>query len=91
MYADSSVEFFADPTDGDEMYFNFEANCCGQFKLAWQAIGWRERGIGRTLMHLKTPQILPSRRRFRARWNPRAQTTTAGGPRHGFRSTSSPN
>lgn len=48
-YRDSSVEFFADP-DPNSKYFNFEANCCGQFKLAWQEPGWAERGIGRDLI-----------------------------------------
>lgn len=35
-FQDSSVEFFADPTpddDSNSMYFNFEPNCCEQFKL----------------------------------------------------------
>lgn len=41
-YRDSSVEFFAAP--GGEKYFNFEANCCGQFKLAWQEPGWQDHG-----------------------------------------------
>ncbi|MFC4987814.1 carbohydrate-binding family 9-like protein [Saliphagus infecundisoli] len=41
-YADSSVEFFAAP--GGDRYFNFEANCCGQFKLAWQEPGWQVHG-----------------------------------------------
>lgn len=37
-FEDSSVELFADPTPGeDSFYFNFEVNCCGFFKLAWQA------------------------------------------------------
>ncbi|WP_226042632.1 carbohydrate-binding family 9-like protein [Natrinema sp. DC36] len=50
-FEDSSVEFFADPTpDEDSMYVNFEPNCCGQFKLAWQAAGWQERGIDRDLV-----------------------------------------
>ncbi|WP_049895526.1 carbohydrate-binding family 9-like protein [Halopiger xanaduensis] len=50
-FEDSSVELFADPTpDADSRYFNFEPNCCGQFKLAWQEAGWEERGIGRTLI-----------------------------------------
>lgn len=53
-FEDSSVEFFASPErrpDGSPTpYFNFEANCCGTFKLAWQEPNWRERGIGRTLV-----------------------------------------
>jgi hypothetical protein len=50
-YADSSVELFADPNpDADSHYFNFEANCCGYFKLAWQEKDWEERGIGRDLV-----------------------------------------
>lgn len=50
-YRDSSVEFFADPNpEDDSMYFNFEPNCCGQFKLAWQERDWEERGIGRDLV-----------------------------------------
>ncbi|WP_126664917.1 carbohydrate-binding family 9-like protein [Haloterrigena salifodinae] len=50
-YRDSSVEFFADPTpDDDSRYFNFEPNCCGQFKLAWQERDWEARGIGRDLV-----------------------------------------
>ncbi|WP_222912905.1 carbohydrate-binding family 9-like protein [Natrinema sp. SYSU A 869] len=50
-FEDSSVEFFADPTpDEDSLYLNFEPNCCGQFKLAWQEAGWQERGIGRDLI-----------------------------------------
>lgn len=50
-YRDSSVEFFADPNpEADSMYFNFEPNCCGQFKLAWQERDWEERGIGRDLV-----------------------------------------
>ena len=48
-FQDSSVEFFADPAP-DSKYFNFEANCCGQFKLAWQEPGWSKRGIGRDLI-----------------------------------------
>lgn len=48
-FQDSSVEFFADPAP-ESKYFNFEANCCGQFKLAWQEPGWSERGIGRELI-----------------------------------------
>lgn len=52
-FQDSSVEFFADPTSDDDsnsMYFNFEPNCCGQFKLAWQERDWQEQGIGRDLI-----------------------------------------
>jgi hypothetical protein len=50
-FQDSSVELFADPNPGaDSRYFNFEANCCGVFKLAWQEEGWQERGIGRELI-----------------------------------------
>lgn len=50
-FEDSSVELFADPNpDADSRYFNFEPNCCGQFKLAWQEAGWEERGVGRTLI-----------------------------------------
>ncbi|WP_266082985.1 carbohydrate-binding family 9-like protein [Haladaptatus caseinilyticus] len=50
-FQDSSVELFADPNpDEDSRYFNFEANCCGYFKLAWQEEGWQERGIGRDLV-----------------------------------------
>ncbi|WP_121741495.1 carbohydrate-binding family 9-like protein [Natronorubrum halophilum] len=50
-FEDSSVEFFADPTpDEDSRYFNFEPNCCGQFKVAWQEAGWQERGIDRDLI-----------------------------------------
>lgn len=50
-FEDSSVEFFADPTpEADSMYFNFEPNCCGQFKLAWQEADWQERGIDRDLI-----------------------------------------
>ncbi|OVE86415.1 carbohydrate-binding family 9-like protein [Natronolimnobius baerhuensis] len=50
-FEDSSVELFADPTPGeDSRYFNFEPNCCGQFKLAWQETDWEERGIGRELI-----------------------------------------
>lgn len=47
-FRDSSVEFFANPTpELDPMYVNFEANCCGTFKLAWQEYDWRERDVGR--------------------------------------------
>lgn len=54
-YRDSSVEFFADPTpDADSKYFNFEPNCVGAFKLAWQEDGWEERGVGRDLV---TPDL----------------------------------
>ncbi|WP_231187877.1 carbohydrate-binding family 9-like protein [Haladaptatus sp. DYF46] len=50
-YRDSSVELFADPNPNeDSRYFNFEANCCGYFKLAWQEKGWQERDIGRDLV-----------------------------------------
>lgn len=52
-FRDSSVELFADldpDADGDTRYFNFEANCCGFFKLAWQREGWQERGLGRDLI-----------------------------------------
>lgn len=50
-FEDSSVEFFADPNpDEDSLYFNFEPNCCGQFKLAWQEAGWQERRIDRDLI-----------------------------------------
>lgn len=48
-FADSSVEFFADP-DPPSKYFNFEANCCGQFKLAWQEPNWMARDVGRKLI-----------------------------------------
>ena len=52
-FEDSSVELFADP--GTEThYFNFEANCCGYFKLAWQERDWNERGIGRDLIDAET-------------------------------------
>ncbi|WP_135305550.1 carbohydrate-binding family 9-like protein [Haloarcula amylovorans] len=47
-FRDSSVEFFANPIpDDEEMYFNFEVNCCGTFKLGWQEYGWQEKEIGR--------------------------------------------
>ncbi|SFL44180.1 Carbohydrate-binding family 9 [Halogranum rubrum] len=53
-FADSSVEFFATPAPATNEdpgnYFNFEANCCGTFKLAWQEPNWREREIGRSLV-----------------------------------------
>lgn len=53
-FEDSSVEFFAspdpDPDGGPSRYFNFEANCCGTFKLAWQEPNWEERGVGRDLI-----------------------------------------
>lgn len=53
-FADSSVEFFATPAPATDeepgSYFNFEANCCGTFKLAWQEPNWRERDIGRALV-----------------------------------------
>lgn len=50
-FEDSSVELFADPTpEADSMYFNFEPNCCGQFKVAWQEAGWQERGLERDLI-----------------------------------------
>ena len=50
-YRDSSVEFFSRPNpESNEKYFNFEANCCGQFKFAWQEPGWQERGIDRDLI-----------------------------------------
>ena len=50
-FEDSSVEFFADPApDADSKYFNFEPNCCGQFKLGWQEKDWQERGIGRDVV-----------------------------------------
>jgi hypothetical protein len=45
-FQDSSVELFADPDDGNH-YFNFEVNCCGTFKLAWQRYDFRDRDIGR--------------------------------------------
>lgn len=50
-FEDSSVEFFAAPGPaGGANYLNFEANCCGTFKLGWQAPRWRERGVGRDLV-----------------------------------------
>lgn len=55
-FEDSSVELFFDPTpDADANYCNFEANCCGVFKLGWQEDGWQEdgwqeRGIERDLL-----------------------------------------
>lgn len=50
-FRDSSVELFADPDpDADARYFNFEVNCCGQFKLGWQREGWQERDLGRDLI-----------------------------------------
>lgn len=50
-YRDSSVELFVDPApDANSRYWNFEANCCGQFKLAWQEEGWQEREVGRDLI-----------------------------------------
>ena len=50
-FEDSSVEFFADPTpEKDSRYFNFEPNCCGQFKVAWQDASWQERGLERDLI-----------------------------------------
>ncbi|RDZ39715.1 hypothetical protein C5B86_18280 [Haloferax sp. Atlit-19N] len=53
-FEDSSVELFATPAPPDDgspgRYFNFEANCCGTFKLAWQEPNWRERDIGRDLV-----------------------------------------
>lgn len=50
-YKDSCVEFFTTPgTDPADPYLNFEANCCGFFKIAWQEPGWRERDIGRDLI-----------------------------------------
>lgn len=50
-FRDSSVELFVDPNpSAGTHYFNFEANCCGQFKLAWQENGWQERDIGRDLI-----------------------------------------
>ncbi|WP_411966176.1 carbohydrate-binding family 9-like protein [Haloferax sp. YSMS24] len=50
-YQDSSVEFFAQPSPkSNGKYFNFEVNCCGQFKLGWQEPGWDERGVGRDLI-----------------------------------------
>lgn len=50
-FEDSSVELFFDPTpDADAHYLNFEANCCGFFKLGWQVAGWQERGIERDLI-----------------------------------------
>lgn len=48
-FQDSSVELFADPGEGSH-YFNFEANCCGYFKLAWQEYGWQERSVDRDLI-----------------------------------------
>lgn len=51
-YEDSCVEFFTTPgTDPTDPYLNFEANCCGFFKLAWQEPGWQERDIGRDLIN----------------------------------------
>ncbi|ESP86987.1 hypothetical protein K933_15747 [Candidatus Halobonum tyrrellensis G22] len=50
-FEDSSVEFFATPGPaGGTRYLNFEANCCGTFKLGWQEPRWRERGVGRDLV-----------------------------------------
>ncbi|QLG28844.1 carbohydrate-binding family 9-like protein [Halorarum halophilum] len=50
-FEDSSVEFFATPgPDAEGKYLNFEANCCGTFKLGWQEPAWRERGVGRDLV-----------------------------------------
>lgn len=50
-YEDSCVEFFTTPgTEPTDPYLNFEANCCGFFKLAWQEPGWREQDIGRDLI-----------------------------------------
>ncbi|WP_254274506.1 carbohydrate-binding family 9-like protein [Haloarcula marina] len=36
--------------DQRSRYFNFEANCCGVFKLAWQEEDWQKRAIGRDLI-----------------------------------------
>ncbi|MFB6102101.1 MAG: carbohydrate-binding family 9-like protein [Haloplanus sp.] len=50
-YKDSCVEFFATPSAAHpDQYFNFEANCCGTFKLAWQERDWQERGLDRELI-----------------------------------------
>ncbi|WP_435102806.1 carbohydrate-binding family 9-like protein [Halarchaeum sp. P4] len=50
-FEDSSVEFFARPApEASEHYLNFEANCCGQFKLGWQAPNYAARGLGRDLI-----------------------------------------
>lgn len=50
-FQDSSVELFVDPNpDADTRYFNFEVNCCGQFKLGWQRDGWQVRDLGRDLI-----------------------------------------
>jgi hypothetical protein len=48
-YEDSSVELFTD-LGVEGRYLNFEANCVGVFKMAWQEDGWQERGIGRDLI-----------------------------------------
>ncbi|MFB9808692.1 carbohydrate-binding family 9-like protein [Haladaptatus pallidirubidus] len=56
-YLDSSVELFADPNPNeDSRYFNFEANCCGYFKLAWQEEDWQERDIGRDLVSMRVAE-----------------------------------
>lgn len=41
VYEDSSVEFFARPrSERAGQYFNFEANCVGDFHLGWCESGW---------------------------------------------------
>lgn len=50
-FEDSSVEFFTRPApQASEKYLNFEANCCGQFKLGWQEPEYAARGVGRDLV-----------------------------------------
>lgn len=49
-FEDSSVEFFARPAPASGKYLNFEANCCGQFKLGWQEPDYAARGVGRDLV-----------------------------------------
>ncbi|WP_101295879.1 carbohydrate-binding family 9-like protein [Halegenticoccus soli] len=54
-FEDSCVEFFATPASRHpNHYLNFEANCCGTFKLAWQKRGWQVRGLDRDLV---TPSL----------------------------------
>ncbi|WP_129115320.1 carbohydrate-binding family 9-like protein [Halegenticoccus tardaugens] len=54
-FEDSCVEFFATPVNYHPThYLNFEANCCGTFKLAWQERGWQARGRDRDLV---TPSL----------------------------------
>jgi hypothetical protein len=89
-FQDSSVELFADPApDSDDdytRYFNFEANCCSFFKLAWQEDGWQDRGVGRELLPTTSGIGFGSSLRWKDQRGRLCQTMRDGGSPPRFRS-----